>query len=264
MNENLPEALKSLLAPNIIACVAGSYIDGSEHCLELEKAQDVIKYSETNACVINLPLKISHIPKKYLLLKDLLDSFMNKKAIVPLLNTSRASNKEEATKMVNLGLNSLKEFLEDNFYHPAFVKLEILDNNLIPNNMETLNCLRSFPKELRAGTIPFLEPKVEDVKTAIQLGCPAIRLLAGRIGQQSGIINTGAITNAIIATDNIPVILEGGLRNEQDLSICSKLGATAVLMNSTFKKSNNPGALAKKLRLTANLAWSKQPNYVQS
>ena len=254
LNEEVSEALQDLFEPRLIVCIAGAYSDGSEHCLEAESACEVIRLTRTNACVMQLPTDIEHIPEQALPITDLLEAFVDREKLVPLLNTSRATHAEQALKMID---DSLRSFgpLRRLFPHPPLLKLEILSSDLEAVNDEVLRCLEQLPLDLRRRTLPILGPSAEAVSRTLALGCPAVRLLAGKIGRATGILDPAAVARAVAAAQGRPVIFEGGLDTPAQIEECARLGAAAVLINSTFRHASDPAARARELREAADRAW---------
>lgn len=252
--EEVREALADLFAPRLIVCIAGSYSDGSEHCLDVEAARQVLQLTRTNACVMQFPTSAEHIPEQALPITDLLKSFVDRGRLVPLLNTSRATHAKQALEMIDAGLESFSH-LRRLFPHPPILKLEILTALLEAIDDEVLRCLDRLPFELRQRTLPILSPSAQAVARAIFLGCPAVRLLVGRIGRATGILDPAAVARAIAAAQGRPVILEGGIDTPAQIQECAQLGASAVLLNSTFRLAPDPAARARELREAADRAW---------
>jgi thiazole synthase len=100
-----------------------------------------------------------------------------------------------------------------------------------------------------------LNPHPEAVEEAIQLGCPVVRLLSGRIGGQTGILDPAAVSATIARAKSIPIILEGGIATPAHIRESARLGAAGVLMNSVFRLSTDPITRARELREAADDAW---------
>lgn len=252
--EEVQEALQDLFAPRLIVCIAGSYSDGSEHCLDLKSARRVLQLTQTNACVIQFPAFAEHMPEQVLPITDLLDAFVDRGSLVPLLNTSRATHAKQALEMVDVSIKAFRH-LGRLFPHPPILKLEILDADLAAIDGEVLGSLEQLPPEFRRRTLPILSPSAEAVARAVALGCPALRLLVGRIGKGTGILDPAAVARAIAASQGRPVVLEGGIDTPAQIQECARLGAAAVLINSTFRHAPDPAARARELRAAADRAW---------
>jgi thiazole synthase ThiGH ThiG subunit len=241
--------MDNLLGPRLIACVAGAYPGNLGHALRVALARDVIRTTRTNACIAHFPRKR---PRRSISIPEFIDSFVCPESVVALVNTSRAVDSVDALNMVRVGL---RFFCDPSTLNLPLVKLEILDGdlNVVPDQM--LACLRAMTREIRARTIPLLPPDAEIVACAIELGCPAVRILVGRIGKNTGILNERATSDAIIAAQGKPTILEGGLHTANDVFAAARLGATAVLVNSAFALTPDPRSKALELRKAADIAW---------
>jgi thiazole synthase ThiGH ThiG subunit len=233
------------------------YSDGTEHRLDLETAKAVITISKTNALVMNVPRqpRTGGLP-----FQELLDSFFDLSRVVPLLNTSQATNAQDAMEMIERA-----RFDEESggpFDRPALFKLEILvrrstsgSEQLEALNDQTLLCLEQLDQETRSRTIPILSPDADDVRTAIEHHlCPAVRVLCGRIGHHTGVLKPELVSSAISAARGKPVILEGGLAETEHIRASAALGASAVLMNSVFRNSLDPIGAARRFREAADSA----------
>ena len=96
------QAASLVLKPRVIACVAGAYADGSEHCLSLEHACAVIRATRGNAFVIHIP-RPDRVPRQVLPIEALFDAYEARGDVVPLVNTSRARTALEALAMITSG-----------------------------------------------------------------------------------------------------------------------------------------------------------------
>src|SRR5882672_1630230 len=255
VSDPIQKSICDLLKPRILACVAGAYSDGAEHCLDLATARAVIRVTRTNACVMNIPRRQDMIAKASLLMSDLMDSFVDPSLVVPLLNTSRATSSTQAHGMIESTLPTLSN-LGAYFQRAPLLKLEILDRDLRVLDDETLECVRQLDPDVRHMTIPILSPIPDVIQEAVSLGCPAVRLLTGKISQRTGVLDHSIVSAAIASAQGRPVILEGGIDSPEDICVSARLGAAGVLMNSAFLLALNPIAQAIKVRTAADRAWS--------
>jgi thiazole synthase ThiGH ThiG subunit len=254
--ENQGNPLKEvadILRPRIMACVAGMYPGGRAHALDLMAARDVIAITKTRACIVHVTRTAHEGATHCLPVTELLTAFETPDEVVPLINTSRARSSDEALRMIYQGLKSLQD--ESIFARDPLIKLEILDRDLNSVGSEVLRCIAALPKSLRTRCIPYVPSDHDMVSRACELGCPAVRIVAGKIGQRTGIADPESVRTAVVSAGNIPVILEGGLASREDIEMCAALGADAVLVNSAFAGSPDPRSKARELREAADRAW---------
>lgn len=247
--------IRSLLLPRLIACVSGHYPDGSSHTLTREAACNVIRMTQTRACVFRTPAGAHSLPREYIDLQALLGAFKDIRLIVPIVNTTGATNPEEGRALVENGILILEAQVTASFAFPLLVKLEILTPALTADNRATLECLALLPSVVRTRTIPLVGPEADVVSHIVAFGCPAIRVVYGRLRHPTAQIQEKAIRNAIRAAGGSPVILEGGISSASDVYQAAALGASAVLVNSAFKRARDPSRKAMELRRAADEAW---------
>jgi thiazole synthase ThiGH ThiG subunit len=261
MNPNsVSRELKCLLEPRLIVCVAGAYVNGTEHCLQAQDVFDIVRITKTNALVIHLPIDVQAVPRTCVALPDINRAFAHPP--VPLLNTSRCSSAQDALAMIEYGLEVFRGPFGAHFSFAPLLKLEILDSNLQAIDSEVLSCLNHLPVELRERTLPILSPSASSVERAVRLGCPTVRLLSGRIGKQTGIVSPSTVRSAIEAAGEVPVVLEGGIDTADHIFAGADLGAAAVLVNSAFFLSKNRFEKATELRFAADRAWGTSPTAI--
>ena len=247
--------VEHLISPRLIVCVSGSYSGGGHHCLPAGRARDVIRLTQTNAIVVHIPLTLDTMPEACLGVDEIEAAFSEPP--VPLLNTSRATTASQACAMLEYALDVFSGPLGRRYRYAPLLKLEILDDELRAVDSEVLEALTRLPPELRNRTLPILTPTPGSVAKAVELGCPIVRLMSGRIGQRTGIVDPTAVRRAIAVAGETPVTLEGGIDTGDDVRISAQLGATAVLVNSAFVLTNDPLELAKQFRRAADDAWGK-------
>ena len=138
----------------------------------------------------------------------------------------------------------------DEFQHPlhSFLKLEILDSNLYPNDLHTLEIIEKLEPNIRKVCIPFLSGENNSLSLISKLGCPAARIWCSDIGKGAGITDKLRLERLVNST-NLPLILEGGISTPYHVQEALTIGFRAVLMNSAFRQSSNPIELAEKVRI---------------
>ena len=251
------EEVGDIIRPRLLACVAGLYPGGREHALDLVAARDVIAITRTQACIVHIARPTEQAAVRSPSVADLLSAFTSPAKVVPLINTSRARNSHEALRMIQQGLTFLQR--ANIFAREPLIKLEIMDSELNSITDEVLRCVVALPPDLRCRCIPYVAADQGSVERVCDLGCPAVRIAAGRIGQRSGIVAPQVIRAAIACARRMPVILEGGLDSAADIEMCASLGAEAALVNSAFPLSRDPRIKALELRQAADRAWRVSP-----
>lgn len=58
---------------------------------------------------------------------------------------------------------------------------------------------------------------------------------------------SASIKNALLASPKIPLIVGAGIKNKEDIKICSKLGVNSIALSSAFVHSSDPEAFLKQL-----------------
>lgn len=241
--------LKIGLSPKVIACVAGIWSNDS-YCLPFQKAVDVIKYSGTRILVL-------HIPSEY--------------ETTSQNSTSEAINFHELIQALDIPYTDMVLFFNTSLCHtlndverviksmnylqaqqpykniPSFLKLEIFDDDFMPNDKIICEILEKIPREVRKICIPYIKGESGAIRYLIELGCPALRIWCSQIGKGDGIIDSERLER-IVKNKDVPFILEGGIATPQDVQKALKIGFDAVLINSAFRNSRNPIALALEIR----------------
>ena len=171
---------------------------------------------------------------------NLLD-FISPKEFTILPNTAGCYNAQDAVRTLRLA----RELLDGH----TLVKLEVLGDpkTLFPDVSETILAATELVKDgfevmVYTSDDPIIAKKLEDI------GCVAIMPLASLIGSGMGILNPWNL-EIIIATSNIPVIVDAGVGTASDAVIAMELGCDAVLMNTAIAHAQNPEKMASAMRL---------------
>jgi thiazole synthase len=236
------------LSPRMIACVAGIWAERNKYCLPIPVAAAVIRASGTHALVLHIPnLKRSADPVDEILdFEELLEAIeIPLEKFVLLINTSLCSTLEETREVVKvMRLFCARPPWNRTF---AFLKLEILDGNLRPNDELVCEVISGLDPETRKICLPYLVGESDSVERAVALGCPAVRIWCSDIGKGMGITDEERLGH-IVESARVPLILEGGLAGPLDVQRALALKFEAVLVNSAFRNSLDPLRLAKDLR----------------
>jgi thiazole synthase ThiGH ThiG subunit len=250
----LNSALKTILSPKIIACVAGIWTQDKHYCLPIKTAVGVIRASGTRGLVVHIAnnFNSSRITTgQCVLIDDLLQELsIPLSDLVFIFNTALCSNLKHVQELIDI-IESIRNTDPYNQTY-ALLKLEILDDNLCPIDQTTIEILEQLTLELRNICIPFLKGDGNSLQHISSLGCPAARIWSSQIGQGLGIIDQQRLARLLNST-NIPLILEGGLATLQHVQMALKMGFSAVLLNSAFKDSPDPIKLASDIRAAIDI-----------
>lgn len=161
--------------------------------------------------------------------------------------TSSAINAKEAIDLALLLCESLKT---------RIVKLDVRLSSagqIYPNNQQTLEAAKELIQQ-SCVVLPMISPDLVTASLLEEVGCAALRILAGAIGKNSGITNQHLI-KTITSRIKIPVIAEGGISRPSDVNIAMESGAAAVLVNTAIAQSSDPVETAKAMRASVMKAW---------
>jgi thiazole synthase ThiGH ThiG subunit len=221
---------------------------GNKYCLPVQAAAGVIRASGSRILVLHIP-NLKHqatLTDEALSFEELTEELNSSiSEMVFFFNTSLCSTLEDVRQVIKL-MNSIcrtPPYSEST----AFLKLEILDGDLRPDDPKTCGILQQIPPDSRGRCIPFLKGDSKTLRHISELGCPAARIWCSDIGKRSGITDESRLKHLLESTD-IPLILEGGLATPQDVQKALGLGFSAVLMNSAFRYSPDPVKLAGDIR----------------
>jgi thiazole synthase len=166
-------------------------------------------------------------------LVDLLDGY----ALLP--NTAGCATVKDAVLTAKLG----REALETNW-----VKLELIgDRETLYPDVEQL--LRATEELVKDGFIvlPYCNDDPVTCRKLADLGAAAVMPLGSPIGTGLGIANPYAIER-IVATSNVPVILDAGIGTASDAAQAMELGCDGVLLNTAVAKARDPVRMAEAMR----------------
>jgi thiazole synthase len=153
-----------------------------------------------------------------------------------LPNTAGCYSADDAVRTLRLA----RELLDGH----TLVKLEVLGdpNTLYPNMIETIAAAKVLVKDgfdvmVYCSDDPIMAKQLEDI------GCCAVMPLASLIGSGMGILNPWNL-QIIIATANIPVLVDAGVGTASDAAIAMELGCQGVLMNTAIAAARDPIQMA--------------------
>lgn len=222
-----------------------------QYCLPVKTAARVIEESGSHVFVLHAPL-LKHNDKQnsaFFNFSDLLGEVKIPADRFSLfINTSFCRTREDVDHVVKI-LKILRDAEPYKRTASIFLKLEILDDRLRPKDGETCAIIDNYPLEVRQFVIPYLTGEIDSFRHVVSRGCMAVRIWNSDIGQRQGIIDEPRL-KSVIASSEVPLILEGGLATPKHVRHALQLGFKAVLLNSAFKDSADPIKLAKKIRKT--------------
>ncbi|HVA14583.1 MAG TPA: thiazole synthase [Stellaceae bacterium] len=167
-------------------------------------------------------------------LVDLLDGY----TLLP--NTAGCATVKDAVLTAQLG----REALETHW-----VKLELIgDRETLYPDVEQL--LIATAELVKDGFIvlPYCNDDPVTCRKLADLGAAAVMPLGSPIGTGLGIANPYAIER-IVATSNVPVILDAGIGTASDAAQAMELGCDGVLLNTAVAKARDPVRMAEAMRL---------------
>ncbi|MFT6908925.1 MAG: thiazole synthase [Oleiphilaceae bacterium] len=223
---------------------------GTEQYDSAQMIRDVMveANSELLIATINPEDRSSGVP-----LSDIVDLIGNHDT-VPVITTSFAKSADEAITIAC----RLRESLGI-----KFLKLDIRNDEkqVYPNNKQTIEAANILLKE-GFTVMPMILPDPHVAMTLQDMGCCAIRLMAGEIRGNKGIYNL-YIMQEIKKMLNVPCVGEAGISTLADVVNLFSIGMDAVLVNTMIANAEDPILMAKAVRLaveSANCAKSASLN----
>jgi thiazole synthase len=161
--------------------------------------------------------------------------------MVILPNTAGCYTAEEAIRTARLAREALQTDL---------VKLEVIGDQttLFPDNEQTLEAARVLVRE-GFKVLPYFSDDLIMAKKLLDAGCSAVMPLAAPIGSGLGVQNPA---NLAIMREQLPdatIIVDAGVGTASDAAVAMELGMDAVLMNTAIAEAEDPGRMAKAMRL---------------
>jgi thiazole synthase len=166
-------------------------------------------------------------------LVDLLDGY----TLLP--NTAGCATVKDAVLTAQLG----REALATNW-----VKLELIGDRetLYPDVEQLLVATEQLVKD-GFVVLPYCNDDPVTCRKLADLGAAAVMPLGSPIGTGLGIANPYAIER-IVATSNVPVILDAGIGTASDAAQAMELGCDGVLLNTAVAKARDPVRMSEAMR----------------
>jgi thiazole synthase len=220
--------------------------------MDLQNAADVITESKTRSLVYNIYStsedieSITELSEYAWSISDLIRKLLPREYIL-LANTSRAGSSEEAIKKAIISRLVFKGLLHREDQQEPIIKLEVLDKSLQSDDDAVLQAMEVLISRYDMTVFPLISPSSKTLNACYELGVPMVRILAGKIGSLEGLIDKPKLRK-LAAESEIPLFFEGGLGTADHAKEAFNLGATGVLMNAAFQRSERPIELAKSVR----------------
>lgn len=160
---------------------------------------------------------------------------------VPILpNTAGCTSAREAVLTAELAREALQT---------EWVKLEVIgdETSLLPDAIELLEAAERL---VRAGftVLPYTTDDPVLARRLADVGCAAVMPLGSPIGSGQGVLNPFAI-EAVVASVDVPVVLDAGVGTASDAALAMELGCSAVLAATAITRADDPVRMARALRL---------------
>ncbi len=243
---------RSVIESRIIACVASCHLGKKACCMDLQNAAEVISNSKTRSLVYNIYStsadfdSITELADYEWSFPDLLKKLRPKEYIL-LANTSRAQSAKEAVEKALRSISVFKALPHPKNQQEPIIKLEVLDSMLQSDDEAVLQATDILISRYDLMVFPLISPNSNTLKGCFELGVPMVRILAGKIGSLMGFIDKHKLRD-LARESEIPLFFEGGIGTVNHVKEALDLGATGVLMNAAFQRSENPIELAKSVR----------------
>jgi thiazole synthase ThiGH ThiG subunit len=243
---------RSVIESKIIACVASCHPGKKACCMDLQNAAGVITESKTRSLVYNIystsaeSESITELSDYAWSFSDLLSKLQPREYVL-LANTSRAGSSKEAIEKALISRSIFKGLRHPKNQQEPIIKLEVLDRSLQSEDEAVLRATDVLISRYDMTVFPLISPSSKTLKRCSELGVPMVRILAGKIGSLQGLIDKPKLRK-LAEESEIPLFFEGGLGTADHVKEAIDLGATGVLMNAAFQRSDSPIELAKSVR----------------
>ncbi|WP_291316702.1 thiazole synthase, partial [Desulfuromonas sp.] len=165
---------------------------------------------------------------------DSMLSHIDREKYLLLPNTSGARDADEAVRLARLARAAGCE---------PWVKLEVTPDPyyLLPDPIETLKAAEILVKE-GFTVLPYMNADPVLAKHLQEAGTATVMPLGAPIGTNKG-VRTAEQVAIIIEQATVPVIVDAGLGAPSHAALAMEMGADAVLVNTAFAVSPDPGAM---------------------
>ena len=132
----------------------------------------------------------------------------------------------------------------------SWIKLEVIPNPawLFPDPVGTVEAAKVLIDE-GFVVLPYIHADPVLATRLEEMGCATVMPLGSAIGTGQGILTLEEI-RLMIASANVPVVVDAGLRVPSDASLALEEGAEAVLVNTAIAQATDPVKMAEAFRLS--------------
>lgn len=167
---------------------------------------------------------------------------------VPILpNTAGCLSARDAVLTAQLA----REALETDW-----VKLEVIgdEDSLLPDAVELVDAAQTLVRD-GFTVLPYTTDDPVLARRLSDAGCAAVMPLGSPIGSGQGILNPRAI-EALVASVDVPVVLDAGVGTASDAALAMELGCDAVLLATAVTRADDPVAMAGAMRLAVDAGYA--------
>ncbi|SCL27356.1 thiazole synthase [Micromonospora pallida] len=170
------------------------------------------------------------------------------RAITPVLNINHPVTAGEAVQRARRAVE---------LTGVRIIKLEVLDADTLTtsHNDAVLAAARQLVDD-GLEVWPLISADVAAYRAALELGVPMVRVMGSPIGARRGIDDrVRAAIDVILAGDEVPVMLDGGIGSVADLTEAIELGFESALVNSClFTDGADPVEVLARMRAAVDAA----------
>jgi thiazole synthase len=130
-----------------------------------------------------------------------------------------------------------------------WVKLEVIGDRetLYPDSGELLEATRRLV-DMGFVVLPYCPDDPVLCQRLADVGAAAVMPMGSFIGSGMGVANP-AVLELICRRSPVPVIVDAGIGTASDAAIAMELGASAVLVNTSVSRADDPVGMARAMRL---------------
>lgn len=130
-----------------------------------------------------------------------------------------------------------------------WIKLEVIgdETSLMPDGIGLVEAAEALVRD-GFTVLPYSSDDPVLARRLVDVGCAAVMPLGSPIGSGLGIRNPHAI-ESVVATVDVPVVLDAGIGTASDAALAMELGCAAVLAATAVTRADDPVRMARALKL---------------